>query len=508
MIERHTHLRMVHDLNRMKDSKRNINRISKIKGYSVVRTTRAVISKKDLDDQISMTVHDLMDDESSVENEVKSISREDIVRIVLVVCVAGIIGCLLYIFLFCDVFNLFSQNGITWNEDAIVEYGDTSYDPVKLAKNCTILEETPLDVYSVGEQTIRITYMMDGEEQTVKQTFTVEDTKKPKIEIGNDTITVRSGEKPDFDSAGISATDPVDGNASYYIESVKTDTIGTKKTKVVATDLNGNVSKKTLTIEVVGLGDEEDRLNFLTQRDELQKQYEEKKKREEEERKRRQEEKERQELIESLGVENLSDSVLQWALDVHKINQEIWDTQYDAIVLAVIQVESGGTACDLMQSSESKGGSAPGNSCGVYEDEIDSLRGGIQALKHAFELGGVRNADDYDHIAYALQGYNFGSGWFSAYDKYTRSNAEAYSETMKKELNTSVYGNPHYPELVFRYYRQGITIPDEEEPEVPVEPEKPEVPEEPEDSNPSEGNEDDSEDDKTEISNPNKEVLR
>ncbi len=506
MIKRHTHLLTVHDLNRMKDSKRNINRISKIKSYSVVRTTRAFVSKKDLNNQILMTVHDLINDESYTDSEIKSISREDIVRIVLIFCVVGIIGCLLYIFIFCDVFNLFSKNGVTWNEDTIVEYGDTTFDPVQLVKNCTILEETPLDVYSVGNQTIRVTYVMDGKERTIEQTFTIEDTKKPKIEIGNDTITVRSGEKPDFDSAGISATDPVDGNTSYYIESVKTDTIGTKKTKIVATDINGNVSKKTLTVEVVGLGDEEDRLNFLSEREELQKKYEEKKKREEEELKRQQEEKERQELIESLGVENLSDSVLQWALDVHKINQEIWDTQYDAIVLAVIQVESGGTACDLMQSSESKGGSAPGNSCGVYNDEIDSLRGGIQSLKHAFELGGVRNADDYDRIAYALQGYNFGSEWFSAYDKYTRSNAEEYSETMKKQLNTSVYGNPYYPELVFRYYRQGITIPDEEEPEVPVEPEEPEIPEEPSDSNPSEGNEDNSDNNESNNSNPNKEV--
>ncbi len=185
--------------------------------------------------------------------------------------------------------------------------------------------------------------------------------------------------------------------------------------------------------------------------EEAKKVEEEAKKKAEEEAK-AQEEAERKELIESLGQIGLSDDTLEWTLEVHKINQELWDTQYDALVLSVIQLESGGKSCDLMQSSESLGEAPAGYSCGAFEDEKAALRQGITVLKNACAQAGVQNKDDYEKIAYALQGYNFGGRWFSDYDSYSKNNAQEFSNKMKKKLHTNVYGAVGYPEYVFKYY--------------------------------------------------------
>lgn len=195
--------------------------------------------------------------------------------------------------------------------------------------------------------------------------------------------------------------------------------------------------------------------------EEAKKVEEEAKKAEEEARKKAEEEAkaqekaERKELIESLGQIGLSDDTLKWALEVHKINQELWDTQYDALVLSVIQLESGGKACDLMQSSESLGEAPAGYSCGAFEDEKAALRQGITVLKNACVQAGVQNKDDYERIAYALQGYNFGGRWFLDYDSYSKNNAQEFSNKMKEKLHTNVYGAVGYPEYVFKYYNPG-----------------------------------------------------
>lgn len=365
-----------------------------------------------------------------------------------------------------EVYEMYFAPGITWN-DAVVEYGDTSFQPY-VANRAEILSATQFNPYTIGKQKIKVTFDKNGEIVTETHTFQVKDTQKPIIKITKDDITIRLGESLDIGLLGISCQDPVDGDTSYIVDDSNLDTIGTHKVKITAEDIHGNKSSKSCSITVKGIGDEATHAQYEKQKKALKEEYEAKKKAEEERKKKEREEKERLELIASLGVSNLSESTLQWALKVHKINEEIWDTQYDALVLAVIQVESNGSVCDLMQSSESKGGSAPGNSCGVYKDEEESLRGGIQALKHAMDSAGVQNAQDYDRIAYGLQGYNYGSRYFNEYDHYTYDNAVEFSEKMKKELGWDVYGVPGYPKRVFKYYDPSYVFPEDEEDPAPT----------------------------------------
>ena len=62
-----------------------------------------------------------------------------------------------------------------------------------------------------------------------------------------------------------------------------------------------------------------------------------------------------------------------------------------------------------------------------------------------------------DAIKLALQGYNYGAGyidWALERDgKYTKENAEVFSEMMKDSEQIEVYGDTNYVTHVLRYYR-------------------------------------------------------
>ena len=379
--------------------------------------------------------------------------------------------------------------GYSWwhqTHSATVEWNTTTVDygaeNVKLVKATPgkVVYQSSLDTLRVGKQKVMIQVEEEDGIKSYSKTFTVQDTKKPKISVNQTSITVGLREIPDIESLHIEATDPVDGDCSYSVSKVDTSSVGTKKLVIKATDRNNNTSKKEIKVKVSGLHSQDLLKQYREACAKATEAYEKRIQEIEAQEKKEQEEKERQELIASLGVEHLSEDVLQWALEVHKINQEIWDTQYDAIVLAVIQTESGGKACDLMQSSESHNASAPGNSCGIYQDELDALRGGIQALKNAFTTAGVQSRSDYDRIAYALQGYCFGPRWFEEYDRYTYQNSLDFSEKMKKELGWDVYGVPGYPTYVFKYYEPSYQFEESEESQPDTQPSPPSTP-----SNPS-----------------------
>ena len=157
---------------------------------------------------------------------------------------------------------------------------------------------------------------------------------------------------------------------------------------------------------------------------------------------------------------NISDAVLAHRPTVEKYCREFGITEYISYILAIMQVESGGMAVDVMQSSESLG--LPPNSLGT-EDSIKQGCYYFSTLLIAAEIG---NCDIYT----VIQAYNYGAG-FVRYvadrgGKYSfavaMSFAEEYSEGQRVEYQNPIaveinggwrygYGNMFYVNLVLQY---------------------------------------------------------
>ena len=91
------------------------------------------------------------------------------------------------------------------------------------------------------------------------------------------------------------------------------------------------------------------------------------------------------------------------------------------------------------------------------KDPLYSIDCGVHTLADAITAAGCTSPADFDHIALALQGYNFGNGYIQwAVDRdggYTQENAQAFSDMMKAKLGWEVYGNPGYAQVILRDYR-------------------------------------------------------
>lgn len=122
--------------------------------------------------------------------------------------------------------------------------------------------------------------------------------------------------------------------------------------------------------------------------------------------------------------------------------------EHVALILALIQQESGGRSLDVMQSSESKG--LPPNSITNPEESIE------QGVKYFAQM--IRRAEG--DVNLALQAYNFGSG-FIRYalnlGGYSKENAISFSEMMALRMGWDRYGDVDYVEHVLRYMTQTIT---------------------------------------------------
>lgn len=371
----------------------------------------------------------------------------------LVLCSIGGVG--------YSIYHSLHHETVVW-ADTTVEYGTKDFKPVKSVDG-TLLSVSEIDTMTVGDVLVEAEVEKDGKTKTFRETFSVVDTQKPVIKVDQNHLEVVLHQNLDLEKLHIEANDPVDGKCSYGIKDFDSSKLGSQKVTIEAIDRNGNTSKKKIDVDVIGGHSSDQMKEYREKIASLTKDYEKKLKEILVQEEKEQEEKEINELIESLGMQHLSESTKKWALKVHEFNQELWDTQYDAIILAVIHAESNGQACDLMQSSESHGADAPGMTCGVYKDEEDSLRGGIKALKNAFESAGVKNNQDYEAIAYALQGYNYGPQWFQDYDSYSYKKAEEFSNKMKKKLKMDVYGVPGYPTYVFKFYDPDNTFVEDKE---------------------------------------------
>ena len=135
------------------------------------------------------------------------------------------------------------------------------------------------------------------------------------------------------------------------------------------------------------------------------------------------------------GGMNFSEDVLKHRPMVEKYCKEYGIEEYITYILAIIQVESGGTAVDVMQSSESLG--LPPNSLSTEE----SIKQGVKYFSELLSSVESKGCD----INTAIQSYNYGGGFIN----YVESNGKKYTyelvESFSKDKSGGVkvnYSNP------------------------------------------------------------------
>lgn len=160
------------------------------------------------------------------------------------------------------------------------------------------------------------------------------------------------------------------------------------------------------------------------------------------------------------GGVNVSAEVLAHKPMVEKYAKEYGVEEYVNILLAIIQVESGGTAEDVMQSSESLG--LPPNSLSTEE----SIKQGVKYFSELLASAEQQGVD----IDSVIQSYNYGGGFLnyvrSHGKKYTYELAEQFSKEksggQKADYPNPIaipvnggwrynYGNQFYVQLVSQY---------------------------------------------------------
>lgn len=157
---------------------------------------------------------------------------------------------------------------------------------------------------------------------------------------------------------------------------------------------------------------------------------------------------------------NLSAEVLKYKPMVEKYAKEYGITEYVNYLLAIMQVESGGTAVDVMQSSES---------LGLPPNTLDTESSIKQGCKYFSELLKSAEAQGCD-INTVIQSYNYGGGYIDfvagSGKKHSYTLAESFSRNKAGGVKVTYtnpiavthnggwrynYGNMFYVELVSQY---------------------------------------------------------
>ena len=162
----------------------------------------------------------------------------------------------------------------------------------------------------------------------------------------------------------------------------------------------------------------------------------------------------------SAPYEPLSTEVLGYRKLVEQYAKEYEMEEYVAIILVVMMQESQGKGTDPMQASLFPYNSKyPQRVDGITDPEY-SIKVGIQYLADCFEKAKVEDVNDDDHIALALQGYDYGEEYIDwaihNFDGYTKANAKVYHDEMIAELGVDSFGDPSYVEHVLRYVQLGF----------------------------------------------------
>ncbi len=138
----------------------------------------------------------------------------------------------------------------------------------------------------------------------------------------------------------------------------------------------------------------------------------------------------------SFGGMNLSAEVLKHQPMVEKYAREYGISEYVNVLLAIIQVESGGTAEDVMQSSESLG--LPPNS---LDTEISIKQG----CKYFASLLSSCKSQGIDDLNVAIQSYNYGGGYVGYVAGKGKKHTYSLAENFAKEKSGGkkvTYTNP------------------------------------------------------------------
>lgn len=137
----------------------------------------------------------------------------------------------------------------------------------------------------------------------------------------------------------------------------------------------------------------------------------------------------------SYGDANVSAEVLAHKPMLEKYAREYGIEDYVNVLLAIIQVESGGTLEDVMQSSESMG--LPPNTLSTEE----SIKQGCKYFASLLESAKAKGCD----LNSVIQSYNYGGGFLDYVakrgKKYTFQLAENFSKTQSDGVKVA-YSNP------------------------------------------------------------------
>lgn len=139
------------------------------------------------------------------------------------------------------------------NKTTQIEYG-SDVKAIDLIKNHEGELKCPkLDTKKLGKKTLKYTAGVDGYKKTYKKKINVVDTVSPTIKLDiNSKQTIEQGTQFDVNTDMVHCSDPVDGEITPEISgTIDTSKVGTQKLTIRATDVNGNTTKKTVTVDVV-----------------------------------------------------------------------------------------------------------------------------------------------------------------------------------------------------------------------------------------------------------------
>ena len=167
------------------------------------------------------------------------------------------------------------------------------------------------------------------------------------------------------------------------------------------------------------------------------------------------------------GTGKISEDVLKWQPVVMEYAEKYDVSDYVNVILAIIMVESGGNALDVMQSSESLG--LPPN---TLVDPIASIDAGVKHFSAAIKNARENELDFWTPV----QSYNYGIG----FNNFVRDNGKQYSFEVasafaEKQANGAkvkysnpvadfngnfryAYGNMYYVMLVQQYISAGTGV--------------------------------------------------
>lgn len=170
----------------------------------------------------------------------------------------------------------------------------------------------------------------------------------------------------------------------------------------------------------------------------------------------------KEEMDRAQGTLGLDPAVEQWRDLVTEVADEKGMSDYVGLILAIIQIESGGKGTDIMQSSESAG-YAPNH----FKDERKSVEQGVKHLKNVVNVLGEYSDKYLDDHKLIAQTYNFGLGFArhvggKNLDGYDIEVSESYSKDIvavslgNLSGETYEYNNPIADKVGKNYlYRNG-----------------------------------------------------